>query len=408
MNLVGNINDLNLTGIELKKYLQKKNILRLLYKYNSLSGSVISNRIGVSLPTALLLLNELIDVKLVETRGSGVSRGGRKPTIFGLFKNSVYVIVCELERFRGKLTIFNGNNQAVVPIIYFDTHIDDNELSEKIYQNAKVLIHENNLDEDKILGVGLTMPGLVDKVQGVNFTIEDENFRNVKERLEDKFGKLVYVNNDARMQAYGEFIFGEANGYNNALIVSWSWGIGLGMILNGKLFNGSTGFAGEFSHIKIVENGDLCICGKNGCLETAASANVLLRNAKEGIAAGKTTQLSGKFKNQVEALQVEHIIAAAKSGDEFSISLLNKVGLALGKGLSFAIQLLNPDIIVIGGPVSAANQYVLIPIQQSLNQFCLERIYMNTKIVISKNWEQSGLHGIAAMLFQKLFSDSSN
>ena len=110
-------------------------------------------------------------------------------------------------------------------------------------------------------------------------------------------------------------------------------------------------------------------------------------------------------KKRIDELKPEHIIQAAKSGDEFSISLLNKIGLALGKGLSTTIQLLNPDIIVLGGTIANANQYVLTPIQQSLNKNCLEQITRSTSIVISENWEQSGVLGIAAMLYQKIFSD---
>ena len=408
MLLTADIKNLNISGNELKKFLQRKNILHLLYKYGSLSGPVICNRIGVSLPTALSLLNELVELKLVEIRGTGVSSGGRKPTMFGLRKNSMYVIACELGRYQGKITIYNGNNQHVTPIVYFDATINDTDLVEKIYQNAEELIAKYSIEENKIYGVGLTMPGLIDEVNGINFTIENKEYRNVKERLEEKFSRLVYVNNDARMQAYGEYVFGAAKGFNNAVIVNWSWGIGVGMILDGKLYNGSTGFAGELSHIKVVEDGDLCICGKSGCLETVASANVLIKNAVNGIKSGKVSQLTEKFKDQVESLHPENIIDAAKSGDEFSISLLNQIGLALGKGLSFTIQLLNPNIIVLGGPISAANQYVLIPIQQSLNKYCLEQIYSNTKIVVSKDWEQSGLLGITAMIFQKIFSDMLN
>lgn len=408
MLLTTDINDLNISGNELKKFLQKKNILHLLYKYGSLSGPVICNRIGVSLPTALSLLNELVDLKLVEVRGAGVSSGGRKPTMFGLRKNSMFVIACELGRYVGKITIYNGNNQHVTPIVYFDATINDTDLVDKIYQNASDLIAKYNVEEDKIYGVGLTMPGLIDEVKGINFTIENKEYRNVKERLEEKFDRLVYVNNDARMQAYGEYVFGAAKGYNNAIIVNWSWGIGVGMILDGKLYNGATGFAGELSHIKVVEEGDLCICGKSGCLETVASANVLIKNAVKGIKSEKVSQLTEKFKDQINLLHPENIIEAAKSGDEFSISLLNQVGLALGKGLSFTIQLLNPNIIVLGGPISAAKQYVLIPIQQSLNKYCLEQIYSNTKIAVSEDWEQSGLLGITAMIFQKIFSDMLN
>ncbi|MFW5774479.1 MAG: ROK family transcriptional regulator, partial [Tangfeifania sp.] len=387
MKLIGDIAKTKLSGNVLKKHRQKKKILNLLYEHDSLSGPELSKRIGVSLPTVLSLLNELNELRFVEVRGAGESCGGRKPTMFGLSKNSIYIIACEIERYQGKINIYNSHNQSVTPIMYFETSIDDDDLVEKIYTHARKIIIANNIDEDRILGAGVIMPGLIDEEKGINHTIKNPEYRNVKERLEEKFDNLVYVNNDARMQAYGEYIFGEARGHNNAIVVTWSWGVGLGIIVNGKLFNGATGFAGELSHIQLVEEGDLCICGKRGCLETATSAYVLLNEAKKGIEEKRVSQLTEIFKGRLHDLKPEDVIVAAKSGDEFSIQLLHKLGLSLGKGLSVTIQLLNPDIIVLGGPVSTANQFVLTPIQQSLNQYCLEQISANTKIVISDIWE---------------------
>lgn len=405
MNLVGANKDAKLTGSGLKKYRQKIKILNLLYQYNTLSGPEISKRIGVSLPTALSLLNELISLKYVEVKGSGESNGGRKPTMFGLAEDSIYVLVCEIERYRGKINIYNSHNQPVNKAVCFETGIDDNQLVEKIHKQALLLIEKHQIDEKKILGVGVTMPGLINEETGINYTIKNSAFRNVKERLEKKFNKLVYVNNDAHMQAYGEYVFGAARGYSNAIVVTWSWGVGLGIIINGKLYNGASGFAGELSHIQLVEDGGLCICGKRGCLETVTSAYVLLNEAKKGIKENRVSQLTEMFKGHTQDLKPEDVIAAAKSGDEFSIQLLHRLGLSLGKGLSVTIQLLNPGIIVLGGPVSTANQFVLTPIQQSLNRHCLGQIYSNTKIVISDIWEQSGLLGITAMLYQLIFSD---
>lgn len=405
MIFLNNLTNVKLTGNELKKYRQKKKILHLLYKYDSLSGSSIGRRIGVSLPTAILLISELTELKFVESCGTGVSKGGRRPNMFRLANESVYVVACELGRYRGKVTIYNSHNQAVTPITYFETSINDDNLVEKIYTNSQELIRKSKIDNQRVFGIGLTMPGLVDEKTGINNTIVNSDYQNVKKHLEDKFGKFVYVNNDARMQAFGEFIFGKAKGHENALIVNWNWGIGIGMILDGKLYNGSTGFAGELSHAKFVENGKLCICGKRGCLETIASANVLVEYAIKGIEDGKVSQLTKRFKNKLKEITPEDIIKSAKMGDEFSISLLNKIGLALGQGLSFSIQLLNPDIIVLGGIISNARQFVLTPIHQSLNKYCLEQISSNVKIVNSENWEQSGLLGITAMLYQKIFSD---
>ncbi|MFW6289417.1 MAG: ROK family transcriptional regulator [Mariniphaga sp.] len=394
-----------LSGNLLKKYRQKKKILYLLYKHGSLSGPVISKRIGVSLPTVISLLNELIELKYVESCGTGASRGGRKPVLFGLAGNSIFIIACEIERYRGKIIIYNSHNKPVTSLVKFETHIDDNKLIDKIYHHAQELIGKHQINEARILGVGITMPGLIDEEEGINFTIKNEAYRNVKQRLEQRFNKLVYVNNDARMQAYGEYHFGAAHGYSNAIIVTWNWGVGLGVIIDGKLYNGSTGFAGELSHIQLVEDGNLCICGKRGCLETVTSAYVLVQEAIKGINEERVSQLTQQFNGRTNELKPEDVIQAARTGDEFSIHLLHQVGLALGKGLSVTLQLLNPGIIVLGGPVSAANQYVLTSIQQSLNKYCLEQIYVNTKIVISDIWEHSGLLGVTAMLYQKLFSE---
>lgn len=396
---------LTLSGNQLKKYRQKKKILSLLYKCGSLSGPVISRRVGVSLPTVIALLNELSELNYIENKGTGTSRGGRKPVLFGLVEDSIFTVACEVERYCGKISIYNTHNKPVTDLVRFDTSIDDPRLTNKIYQHTTQLVASSGIDKKRILGVGLTMPGLIDETGGINLTIKNEKYQNVKERLEQKFGMLVYVNNDARMQAYGEYNFGMAKDYDNAIVVTWSWGIGLGIIANGKLYNGTMGFAGELSHIQLVEEGNLCICGKRGCLETVASAYVLVQEAIKGIEENRVSQLTSQFKHRIQDLKPTDVIQAAKTGDEFSIQLLHKVGLALGKGLSILLQLLSPGIIVLGGPVTEAHQYVLNPIKQSLNRYCLEQISANTKIVISEIWEHSGLLGVTAMLYEKLFSD---
>ncbi len=399
---------IKLNSTELKKYRQKKKVLGLIYKHGSLTGTSIGSRIGVSLPTAIALINELLEKSLIESCGHGVSRGGRKPVIYRLAASSVNFIACELGRFNAKIVIYDAHNKAVCPVSTIETNIDDEELADKIYNASQDLILENNINAQRIFGVGVTMPGLIDEIDGINYTIKNPKFRNIKERLEQKFQKWVYVNNDARMQAYGEYVFGKAKGHSNALIVNWNWGIGMGMIFNGKLYNGATGFAGELSHTKFVEDGDLCICGKRGCLETVASSNYLIKMGKSAINDGTVSQLTQRFKGRADELRPEDVIEAAKLGDEFSISLLNEVGKALGAGLSFSIQLLNPEIIVLGGVISEAGRFILTPIQQSLNKHCIEQISSNVKIVISENWQQAGLLGVTATLFQQLFSDTNS
>jgi N-acetylglucosamine repressor len=351
------------------------------------------------------LLDELTAMGAVMTSGIGDSSGGRKPVLYSLVEEAFNVIAIGVERFNAKMTIFNCFNETITPVRNIETNIDDPTLVETLYRRATEMIMESGIDDSKVVAVGIYMPGLIDSVNGINYTIKDTSHQNVAKGLKKKFGKDIFIENDARMQALGEFIFGKAKLTRNALVLNWSWGLGLGMIMNGQLYGGSTGFAGEFSHIKLQEDGSLCICGKRGCLETVASANKVIELAIDGITNHTISQLTTLFKDNPKTLKPEHVVNAARLGDEFSISILNKVGSSLGHGLSILIQLLNPEIIVIGGPLSKAYQFVLTPIQQALNRDCLEKISNNVRIEISDIDEKSGLLGLSALLFQKVFGD---
>jgi N-acetylglucosamine repressor len=392
-----------IAGNELKKFRNKKNILRLLYINNHMTATALGKELGISFPTVMFLLNDLLDSGLIEIRGIGSSRGGRKPLLFGLCSNSSYVVACDMGRYEAKISIFNCLNQQIAPFAYLTTSINDDQMADKIHTAAMELIRKHSVPMEKIVGFGLDMPGLVDTATGINYTIQNRQMCNVRKLLEERFKIYVYVDNDARMQAYGEYIFGKAKSHGNAIVVNWSWGLGLGLILNGLLYTGNNGFSGEFSHILMEEDGDLCICGKRGCLETVASANTLLKLAREGIKEGCVSQLTQQYADKPEEITPETIISAARSGDEFSIAILNRIALSMGRGLSLIIQLINPGIIVLGGSVSTAGKYVMAPIQQSLNRYCLESIYPNTQIVHSEIWQHAGLLGLTAKIYEKIF-----
>ncbi len=393
------------SATNLNKIKQKKEILNLLHASGNISAPELSKLLKISLPTCIVLLNDLISLGYVKNIGVGESSGGRKPTLYGLPEDRFYVFSCDFGRFSANMAIIDCFNKFATPIIEIDTNIDDSSLVDKIYQTALKLMSDNQITEDKIYGLGVDMPGLIDSDLGINYTIKDKKRQNIQRQLQQKFNKLVYVDNDARMHAYGEFHFGVAKDYKDAIIIHWSWGLGLGIFVNGQLFSGNNGFAGEFSHIPIVENGDLCICGKRGCLETIASSNTVMKKIHQGFADKEISTLLNHFKNNPEKVTPEDVINYARLGDEFCISILNEIGKAMGKGLSYIIQLLNPEVIVLSGPLSKANQYVLSPIQQSLNRLCLERISRNTEILVSDMGDQTALLGTSEMVFQKVFTE---
>ena len=188
-------------------------------------------------------------------------------------------------------------------------------------------------------------------------------------------------------------------GEKNALVVNIGWGVGLGLILNGELFRGHEGFAGEFSHIPFFQNGKLCSCGKMGCLETETSLLLIVEKAKEGIAAGRLTKLASLPVDNLE-LASDGIIKAVQQGDQFAVELFSKAGYNIGKGVAVLIHLLNPKIIILSGRGSSAGQIWQAPIQQALNEHCIPRLYQSTSIEISTLGVNAELIGAAALVME--------
>ncbi|WP_423126601.1 ROK family protein [Gaoshiqia sp. Z1-71] len=398
---------INMAIGELKRHRLRAQVLRLLYTKGDQSATILSKKTSVSLPTVRAILDELIERKIVFASGIGDSQGGRKPALYKLRDDAFFILAVEFGHYKAKASLFNCHNQPICSIHEFDTHIDDPQLEDKLAAVFEKLLAEASLQTDKINAIGLSMPGLIDSENGINRTIKDEASRDVVSRLTKRFKIKTYLGNDARAQALGELVFGEARNTQNTTVINWSWGLGLGLILNGQIYRGSNGSAGELSHIRVVENGDLCDCGKRGCLQTIAGARKLLNMAGDEVNKGTISRLTSRFSANPQDIQPADIIYFAKQGDELCISLLNRISKNLAWGLSILIQLYNPELIVLNGPLSEAGQYILIPIQQTLNQYCLENICMNVKVRISDAGDTIGLKGVAVMVFQNIFHDKS-
>ena len=390
---------------EFKRIRHKRSILTLLHEHGQITAPILSKWLKINLSGCLSFLNELIAEGYVKNFGAGESGGGSKPCLYGLPEDDFYLLVCDFSRFSANMAILNSYHKFISPITTIDTHIDDPFIIDKLHQTAQKLIQDHSIPTEKLYGIGVDMPGLINSKTGINHTIKDKIRQNIRRELEIRFNKLVYIENDARMHAYGEFHFGAAKGFKDVIIIHWNWGLGLGIFVNGTLCSGNNGFSGEFSHLPIVENGALCICGKRGCLETLASSNTVIRKVQQGIADNVVTSLATQFKSYPEKITTEDVINSARQGDELCISVLNEIGTAMGKGLSYIIQLLNPEAIVLSGPLAKAKQYILSPIQQSLNRFCHEKISESTKILISDLGDQSAMLGTSKMIFQKIFDE---
>lgn len=393
------------SNVERKKHLQKIKILQNLYFQGPKTNTEICEQFSISSPTVIRLLNQLIDEGWVKKYGRGKSAGGRKPDLYQLEADRFYVMGIQLERSRIKMAIFDNQHNKVAQFEDLFKIESDEGLVDHIYHEATKLIKDSGIDQDKLLGIGVSMPGLVSSEEGKNFTyfIKEEQSESLEEILKRKFNKPIFILNDAKSACLAESNFGLANNKQDVLVVSMDWGIGLGIIIDGKVYQGSSGFAGEFGHIPLVDDGLLCHCGKRGCLETVASGLALTRMAQEGIKTGESTSLNQLSKQEIENLQPGTIIEAANMGDQFSIKILSKVGIDLGKGLAILIQLFNPELIILEGKFAKAKQFITIPIQQSINTYCMAQLREKTKISLSNLGEDSVLLGSVAAVMENIF-----
>ena len=185
------------------------------------------------------------------------------------------------------------------------------------------------------------------------------------------------------------------------LFINVAWGLGMGMILNGKLSYGKSGFSGEIGHFPLLNNDQICQCGKTGCLETGASGLALHRIFTEKLREGRASTLSEKF-NAGETISLEDILEAVKEEDVLAIECIEEIGSTLGRAIAGLINIFNPELVVIGGKVSSAAEYLLLPIKTAIQKHSLNIINRDTSIKFSKLGEKAGPIGACMLSRSKL------
>jgi len=388
--------------VEQKNNSQKRKIIKHLFLYGAMTNTDLCQYVKLSTPKIISLLNELKIEGLIEELGQGNSSGGRRPNLYGNKEDAFYIIGISINIYKTSVSIFNAKNQKIA-----DNHILPLTIShgisiiDPIVDFTESIILEKQIPREKILGIGIEMPGMVDSGTGINKTYMVSELP-VAEVFRNKFGLEILIENDAKTRAFAELRFGLARSKRNVLAIHLDWGIGLGIIVNGKLYKGRDGFAGEFGHLPMVENGILCKCGKQGCLETIASGTAIARMAKEGMKAGRSSFLGELIDGDLENIEIRKVVQAAIMGDQYSISILANVGHWLGKGFAYLIQIFNPDLIILGGRMSEANQFILPPIQQAIQIFCNPELSNDIEIKVSELGSQAGIQGVATLVLERV------
>lgn len=375
----------------------KKELIRLFVLNGNYSITDLSREVNISVPTMTKLIGELITEGFVLDFGKQGTSGGRRPNMYGLNPDAGYFIGVDINKDNISLGLINFKGQLIEyepdkPFVLENTiHSLD-----KLCAIIKSFITKVTVSKEKILAVGVNLSGRVNSQSGFSYSFYYLDEKPLSALIEERLDYTVYIENDSRSMTYGEYMHGENSNFKDMLFINASWGLGIGIIIDGKLYYGKSGFSGEFGHFPFFDNEIICRCGKRGCLETGASGSAMHRMFMEKLSDGRVSTLSNKF-NKGEQITMEDIMDAVHKEDVLAIEIIESVGNELGKAISGLINLFNPELIVLGGTLANAKDYIMLPIKSAINKYSLIRVSKDTNIRLSKLGEKCGIMG-ACML----------
>ena len=274
----------------------------------------------------------------------------------------------------------------------------DNTL-ERIWKTIQELSQELDINIENIKGIGLGIPGPVLEQSIVAFfaNFPWERNINIKEKLEKLTGIETKLDNDANIIALGEAKYGAAKGSKSSVTVALGTGIGGGIYIDGKLVSGAKGAGGEVGHMKIVKDGKLCGCGQRGCFEAYVSATGLIREAVSRLTVNKQNLLYKMIDGDLMKLEAKDIFDAAREGDAFSLELVDYEAEYLALGIANILNIINPEVVVLGGGVALAGDILLNPMREKMVKYALPVTLEELKIVQGVLGNEAGIKGAVGL-----------
>lgn len=271
-------------------------------------------------------------------------------------------------------------------------------LIDRIADSVEALLHENGIMPKSCKGVGVACPGTVDVANGIVAYSNNIGWENVAilEHMQKRINIPMALANDADAAALGEVICGAAKGKNNAVLLTLGTGVGGGVIMDKRIFSGFLKGGCELGHMVIERNGKKCTCGRNGCLEMYASASALMNRARELVADAPGSLLMELCRGKTENIDGKVIFEAAQRGDEEADKAVGEYLMNLSIGIANIVNIFRPEIVILGGGISAQKEYLTEPLQKIVNGMCFGGVHGEIpQIVTSALGNDAGIIGAA-------------
>ncbi|PWJ40844.1 ROK family protein [Sediminitomix flava] len=392
--------------VSVKKEIRKRQIMQLFREKEILSPSEIAKETQLTLPMSSSLTKELQDEGYIKLTDVEVSKVGRPPTSYKLDAEGGYFLGVNIGGRRTTAIMLNLCEEEIGFQSFSSGNLDGGpEDLIKILDQVQEFISSCDVEKEKIIGCGIAITGLVNSKTGETFThFKTLGFRDF---CQEYLKIPVQIENNINSVVLGEKYFGSAKDIDNVACISLGWGIGMGLLVNGELYTGNSGLAGEIGHIKVEENGVVCTCGKIGCLETVASGRAIVKQLKSSLREGAETRLNNlDEERQRRYYLLEAFVEEVKKGDLLSMQVMENVGAYIGKSLGTFINLFNPELIILSGILSEAGDSILYPVRSSIMKNSLIEIYNDIKLEASDLGQKAGSLGATTLVSEHLFGTS--
>ncbi|MBQ3173910.1 MAG: ROK family transcriptional regulator [Alistipes sp.] len=392
----------NLKGITHKNNILKRNIIAYMALNGECTLSELTRELHISVPTMTKLVQELVDDLIVIDLGKVETPGGRRPNVFGLANSAIYFAGINVGRDHMTYVVTDLQNNVISERTdnTFEL-VDRPQCLERICQNIEAFVTDCGIDREKILGVGVSIVGRVNPETGRSYKYFTSSEESLTDIISSRIGIRVMLENDTRARCYAEYTTGKSKNESNVLYLHMGRGVAIGIVIDGKLYYGKNGFAGEFGHIPFFDNEIICACGKKGCLETEVSGIAIEDKIVKLIRSGVNTHLREMY-DRGESIHINDIIAAARNDDNLAIELIEEAGEKVGKAVAFLINTFNPETVIVGGNLAQAGEYLMLPLKSSTNKYSLNLVYKDTKFRVSKMGDSANAWGVAMLIRNKV------
>lgn len=396
-------NNVDSTLSDYKWQLFRQTIVKRLLSIGNATITELSMDLQSSVPTITKAVNELLSEGHMIDLGKVTNSSGRRPSLYSINPTSAYFLGVEVGVTSISIGLQNIKNEFVSLEMGISFVLEN---TQKSLMELCILINsfikDSSVDVEMIVGACINLSGRINSREGFSYNFFYEENRPLVEIISEQIQLPVHLENDTRAMAFGEFVEGVVNNEQNVLFLNYGWGVAIGIIMDGKLHYGKSGYSGEFGHSTIFNNDIMCQCGKMGCLETEISGWSLVNQFRDAIRDGKQSRVSLDGNISMEHRTI--IDGAIKLEDGTCIDLVTSQSEKMGRYLSILLNIFNPELLVIGGDFAQLEDYTLLPIKVALKKYSLGLVNRDVVLKRSTLGRRAGVIGACCIVKEKMLS----